>query len=587
MRRDVDWHFVSISLSGLTDIGHMSLVAACVTDTSSIQIKNQSIPEAVAWLVGTYLRPYAAVMILVVIAMFVQILAIVYFTDFVRTLTREMFFSPAQAPVTTLCLTVVAVFIVRGLTSLIYKAGLEHMVAKALATVRLDLATHLWSVKFQVFDTYNSGDLAARIGNNINELREHIVQSFSASFLGLFTVIGLTGYLFYLDLWLALIMMGAFAFIGLGLSLINKFIKRIRERALTAFSNLTVELEGFVVGQRSIRLNNVGPWFLGQIAKTIKAAELAARRQGYLLGLLAPLVDFTIGLSIAFVVFVGFAFLSNGQLSAPEMSAFFVALIQLYSPVKRVTNLGALLRNISVTIGSIRWVFDLPTEQSNAQPPQIENPELTAKGDVHFDQITFGYPSAGGSVLIDFSARIPSGNLTMIVGESGSGKSTLPALLLGLYPLDQGTIILDGQTLTMEQRQQLRGYCSYVGQDITLLNASAADNLRPYQNERSQSVETILSLVELDTVTSIQNGSPLGSRGTKLSGGQRQRMALAQAIIARNPIAIFDEPTSALDSDMAKRMVNNIKTQRQGLTTIMIVHDQSLLEMADHVIRMT
>ena len=561
-------------------------MAACVTDNSNGRIKTQSIQEAVAWFVGNYLRPYAPLMLILVFAMLAQILAIVYFTDFVQTLTREMFFSPDQAPVVTLCLTVVAVFAVRGITSLIYRAGLEHMVAKALAALRLDLATHIGSVNFPALDTHNSGDLAARIGNNINELREHIVQSFSASFLGIFTLIGLTGYLFYLDVWLALIMLGAFALIGLGLSLVNKFIKRIRERALIAFSDLSVDLEGFIVGQRSIRLNNLGHWFLDQIAKTIKKTELAARRQGYLLGLLAPLVDFTIGLSIAFVIFVGFAFLSNGQLSAPEMSAFFVALIQLYSPVKRVTNLGALLRNISVTIGSIRWIFDLPREQSNTKTSDFETINPSLAEDIHFDEISFGYPMSTDQVLSNFSASIPGGKLTMIVGNSGSGKSTLPALLLGLYPFDHGNIHFQGQPLSIEQRRQLRQYCSYVGQDITLLNASAVENLLPYQNNRSESVEAILQLVELDTVPSIIDGAPLGSRGTKLSGGQRQRMALAQALTACKPIAIFDEPTSALDGHMAHRMVQIIKRQRQGQTTIMIVHDQRLLIMADHVIRM-
>ena len=167
-----------------------------------------------------------------------------------------------------------------------------------------------------------------------------------------------------------------------------------------------------------------------------------------------------------------------------------------------------------------------------------------------------------------------------------AAKAPLPALLLGLYPFDHGNSCLEGQPLSIEQRRQLRQYCNYVGQDITLLNASAADNLLPYQNDRSESVEAILQLVELDTVPSIIDGAPLGSRGTKLSGGQRQRMALAQALTACKPIAIFDEPTSALDGHMAQRMVQIIKRQRQGQTTIMIVHDQGLLTMADHVIRM-
>ena len=103
--------------------------------------------------------------------------------------------------------------------------------------------------------------------------------------------------------------------------------------------------------------------------------------------------------------------------------------------MKRVTNLGALLRNISVTIGSIRWVFDLPTEQANAHISHIEGNNYSVADDIHFDDVSFGYPSSIDQVLTGFSARIPGGKLTMIVGDSGSGKSTLPALLLGLYPI--------------------------------------------------------------------------------------------------------------------------------------------------------
>lgn len=560
--------------------------AVCVTKPTGNRIKNQSIREAVTWFALTYLRRDIPMIITILSAMLVQVLVVVYFTDFVQVLTKEMFFSPRSAPILSLCLTVIVVFTIRGLTSLLYRSGLEHVVAKALAALRLDLAKHLWSVDFKTFDNYDSGDLAARVGNNVNELREHIVQSFSASFLGIFTVVGLTGYLLYLEPRLALIMLAAFAVIGVGLTLINKLIKRIRERALIAFADLSVDLEGFVVGQRSIRLNNIGPWFLEQIARTIKKTELAARRQGYLLGLLAPLVDITIGLSIGFVIFVGFAFLSNGQLTAPEMSAFFVALIQLYSPIKRVTNLGALLRNISVTIGSIRWVFDLPTEKRTLNKLALSLEDKALNGDITFDHINFAYHHDDSPVLSNFTAWVPAKALTMIVGQSGSGKSTVSSLLLGLYDPKHGDITLDSQPLSLAERRALRTHSSYVGQDITLLNASALENLSPYQHLQSPKVETVLGLVELQDVPSIQDGAPLGSRGSKLSGGQRQRMALAQALIAQKPIAIFDEPTSALDRHMAQRMVAGIKSQRKGLTTIMIVHDESLLPMADHVIRM-
>lgn len=549
-------------------------------------MKNQGIAEAIAWFYTHYMAPHFGLLLVVIAAMIIQTMTVVYFTHFVQPLTDGIFFNPEHANIAVLCFTVVATFGLRGVTSLIYRAGLEDIFAKATANLRRDLVARLALVDFPSYDTLDSADLAARVGNNINELREQLINSLASSVLGLLTVVGLTAYLVYLNIWLALVMFFAFAVIAIGLTLINQLIKAIRTRALIAFADLSVELDFFLVNQRSVRLNSVSDWFRSRILMFVKQAEMAARRQGYLLGTLAPIIDLTIGLSIAFVILIGFNFLEAGRVSAPQFTAFFFGLIQLYNPVKRVTNLGALLRMLSVSIGSIRWIFDLPLEDQNNEGEPPLAPEVAGNA-IHFQNVTFAYQNnSDRAVLHDFSATIPAGKLTMFVGESGSGKSTIPALLTGCYPLTKGKIVLGEQTLTLKDRYALRNMTSYLGQEILLLNENAETNLTPFKTDHSIDNAKMLNLVELSDVDLIANSERLGPRGSRLSGGQRQRLALAQSLLAKKPIAIFDEPTSALNRDLAIRMVKTIKTARQGMTTIMIVHDMELIKYADHVIKL-
>ena len=549
-------------------------------------MKHQGIVEAITWFYTRYMTPHFGLLLVVILAMFIQTMTIVYFTHFVQTLTDGIFFNPEQANTAALFCTVVGTFAVRGLTSLIYRAGLEDIFAKATSNLRRDLVTRLALVDFPSYDTLNSADLAARVGNNINELREQLVNSLASSVLGLLTVAGLTAYLLYLNIWLALVMFLAFAVIAIGLTLINRLIKAIRTTALIAFADLSVELDFFLVNQRSVRLNSVSDWFRSRILMFVKQAEMAARRQGYLLGALAPIIDITIGLSIAFVILIGFNFLQSDRVSAPEFTAFFFGLLQLYNPVKRVTNLGALLRTLSVSIGSIRWIFDLPLENQTTKGDPLLAADVANQA-IQFQNVTFGYQTCSDRpVLHNFSATIPAGKLTMLVGESGSGKSTIPALLTGCYPLTDGKILLGERDLTLSDRYAMRKITSYLGQEILLLNENADTNLAPFKAEHSIDNSTMLNLVELSGVDLIANDERLGPRGSRLSGGQRQRLALAQSLLAEKPIAIFDEPTSALNRDLATRMVETIKTAREGMTTIMIVHDMELTKYADHVIEL-
>lgn len=228
---------------------------------------------------------------------------------------------------------------------------------------------------------------------------------------------------------------------------------------------------------------------------------------------------------------------------------------------------------------------------------------------VNIDSITFSYDGAN-SVLCDFSLQVKSGECIAITGVSGCGKTTFSKLLLGLYPIDSGTIIINGLDIKKCTLMELRKQIAYVPQEPYLFNGSIEENIRmgqPYATEE-EIVEAAKQANAHEFIIHLAQGyqTNVGERGNNLSGGQKQRIAIARAILKNAPIILMDEATSALDNE-SEQLVNDAlkklqseKLQGEGLqnkslqskglqnknlqgkkTIIMIAHRPSTIQLAD------
>lgn len=202
------------------------------------------------------------------------------------------------------------------------------------------------------------------------------------------------------------------------------------------------------------------------------------------------------------------------------------------------------------------------------------------------NSVTFSYDGEN-AVLQDFSLQVKSGECVAITGASGCGKTTLSKLLLGLYPLDGGTIIINGLDIKKCHLTALRKQIAYVPQEPYLFNGSIEENIRMGRPDATE--EEIIKAAKQanahEFIIQLSQGyqTKVGERGNNLSGGQRQRIAIARAILKDSPIILMDEATSALDNESEQLVNDALKNLQRQKTIVMIAHRPSTIQLADRV----
>jgi ATP-binding cassette subfamily B multidrug efflux pump len=232
-----------------------------------------------------------------------------------------------------------------------------------------------------------------------------------------------------------------------------------------------------------------------------------------------------------------------------------------------------------------------------ARPLQLPDPAdarpLTVRaGRVEFNNVNFGYGREAG-VLQDFNLTIRPGEKIGLVGRSGAGKSTVVNLLLRFFPLEGGSILIDGQDISQLTQESLRAQISVVTQDTSLLHRSIRANIRyGWPAAGDEEIERAARLAHAhEFILELEDwhgrrgyDAHVGERGVKLSGGQRQRIAIARVILKDAPILVFDEATSALDSEVEAAIQSSLGTLMAGKTVIAIAHRLSTIAQMDRLV---
>ncbi|BBH24132.1 thiol reductant ABC exporter subunit CydC [Paenibacillus baekrokdamisoli] len=205
---------------------------------------------------------------------------------------------------------------------------------------------------------------------------------------------------------------------------------------------------------------------------------------------------------------------------------------------------------------------------------------------IEFEDVTLRYDHTK-TALKQLSFSIEAGCHTAIVGESGAGKSSMIGVLLGLTPLSEGIIRINGQDTQEMAGSSIRDCFAVVPQQVQLFHATVMDNLRiakPDATEEEVRVALRQALLE-DTIAKLPNGihTLLGEWGERLSGGERQRMGLARALLRQAPIVVFDEPATGLDVWTEEAFFRNMRTVLKDKTVLWISHKLHGLEQMDQV----
>jgi ABC-type multidrug transport system fused ATPase/permease subunit len=289
----------------------------------------------------------------------------------------------------------------------------------------------------------------------------------------------------------------------------------------------------------------------------------------------------TAGILLVYFIVIAYGFL-NGKVNIGQILIFYS-----YFNISRnsLSDIAGLIDElVSSKVGIERML------------PIFNNSPLHSAGTVAFPKkwstislkdATFSYGQDHHRNSLDgLSLQIKRGEKIGVVGISGSGKSTLAKILLGLYPLNNGSFTIDTQPVSSIKAQQWLDHIGIVLQESELFALSFKENitlLRPFDAKR------FAYAVEQSGCSRILAKLPqgihtqLGEKGYHLSGGERQRIGIARALYKHPEVLIMDEATSALDPRTEKIIQQHIMTD-SDMTLVIIAHRYHTLETVDRII---
>ena len=480
----------------------------------------------------------------------------------------------------------ILVSIVRGLGYLVGSYGLAYVANYLVHGLRTDILDKYLKLPVEFFDRAMTGHLVSVVTFNVQQVTEAGTKAVKTLLQQGSLVLGLLGYLFYVNWKLTFFFIAVVPIIALLVSVVSKRFRRISTRIQSAMGDVTHVTQEVVNGHHEVRM------FGGaELERTrMQAASHSNRRQNMKMalteGLSNPLVMLIV--SLAFAAITAFMLSPSilSSMTTGNFIAFLVASGMLIKPIRQLTEINSSIQKGIAASQSIFEVID-----SNSELDQGRVNKQKVQGKFEFREINFTYQSSKNPVLNDINFSVKPGETIALVGSSGSGKTTLVSLIPRFYSLQQGSILLDGIDIKDYKLANLRQHIAIVSQNVTLFNSNIYSNIA-YGELAKVSSKDVKAAAKFayaqEFIEQLPEGydTIIGDDGVMLSGGQRQRIAIARAILKDAPILILDEATSALDTDSERYIQAALEDLMKDRTTFVIAHRLSTVQNADRILVM-
>lgn len=337
-------------------------------------------------------------------------------------------------------------------------------------------------------------------------------------------------------------------------------------------------------GLETIKASNAGSLLSRRWSKAVVQHSDILLRQRLIASISTNFASTAGMLAYAGIVIVGVDMISTFDLTTGGLIACSILGGRTIAPLAQISQLLARLTATRTAYRQIRNLMELAPEGPAGEALRLQNPE----GRIELRNVSFSYPGASEKTLNDISFVIEPKQHVALIGRVGSGKSTIARMVLGLYPPDEGVVMLDGIDIRQIAIDSLRQHTGAALQESVLLSGSVRENIhleRPGVDE-----EEVLRASRIagthDFIGRIANGYDmrLSDRGEGLSGGQRQTISLARALAGKPLLFVMDEPTSAMDAQTEAALVQRLKAEFVDRTLLVITHRPPLLQLVDRII---
>ena len=478
------------------------------------------------------------------------------------------------------------VFLVRGLSSFLSVFLLESVAARLVLELRQAMFDRLMRIPAPVYDNVASGTLISRVTYDAQQVTEAATRAVTVLVRDFVAVAGLLGFMFWVDWKLTLIAVATAPVVMVIVVYFSRRLRRMSHGVQRTMGDVTRVLQESIEGHKVVKV------FSGQAYETRRFTDAANRVRRFQVkfaaaaAATAPIGQMVTAIALAIILLLCARMFESGAITISSFVSFFTAMALLFTPIKRLTRVNAVIQRGIAAATSVFAMIDASVED-DAGSVRLGR----AEGRLELDSITFRYQGSDRPVLDSVSILIEPGETVALVGPSGSGKTTIAGLIPRFYDPEHGSIRLDGVDLRDLTLGSLRANVALVSQDIVLFDDTVAANIA-YGASADASRDAIVAAARaahaMEFIEAMPDGMDtlIGERGMKLSGGQRQRLAIARAVLKDAPILILDEATSSLDSESERYIHEAVERLREGRTTLVIAHRLSTIEGADRIVVM-
>ena len=503
--------------------------------------------------------------------------------ELIRRVIDDIFVNSNREMLTILPLIAILIMFIRALGTYGANVAINYIGQKIVGFLQKDLYKAILNSDMSYINSIHSARFISSFTADTTKLREtmsSVVVNLSRNIL---MVLGLIGYLFYVDPTLATIFFLVLPPAAIGLRMLGKRLRKAIRMSLEEIGTLSALVSETLKGMRIIRAFGKERIHSEKASSIIDNVVSLSMKGVKARSASAPIMEMVTGFAIAGIIYYAGSKSLDGFMSVGSFMAFTTAAGLLYDPLKAVANLQAMLQEGVAASQRLFPILDnKPKIISPDKPLEIKK----FKGSLKFSKVNFSYNNdKKDKILKEISLEIKPGQTAALVGPSGAGKSSLLNLVPRFYDVHSGSVLLDDYDLRNLSLSNVRSASSLVSQDALIFDISIKENIIFGCDGISD--EIFLKVCKDSLVDDFVKDLPdkyltlVGESGVRLSGGQKQRIAIARAMIKDAPILLLDEATSSLDSESEKKVQEALDKLMRDKTALIVAHRLSTIKNVD------
>ncbi len=452
--------------------------------------------------------------------------------------------------------------------------------------IRIKAFEHLEVLPLRYLDSHPSGDIISRIIADIDQFSEGLLMGFTQLFTGVLTILGTLGFMFFVNPWIALVVVCVTPVSLLVASYIAKKTYIMFQHQSETRGELTGLIDEMLGNQKVVQAFGHEEEAQERFEEINERLRQYSLRATFFSSITNPSTRFVNGLVYASVGVAGAYAAVHGLLSVGKLSSFLSYANQYTKPFNEISGVVTELQN---ALASAARVFALIDEEPLRPEDKDAVDVKEADGNVNLEHVYFSY-NPEVSLIEDFNLKVTPGQRIAIVGPTGCGKSTVINLLMRFYDVDSGCIHVSGNDIRHMTRKSLRANYGMVLQETWLKSGTIRDNIAYGMPDATQ--EDIIQAAKEAHAHSFIKRMPEGydtiisEDGGNLSQGQKQLLCIARVMLCLPPMLILDEATSSIDTRTEIRIQKAFAKMMEGRTSFIVAHRLSTIKEADVILVM-